>query len=193
LKIQLTYDRPAQIKTDLLVVILDNEIVFHDLNGSPLNETVRRIVRDLEDKRLKTDYFTSLDSKSTARNLAVFSTALSTSYNVWENVKIFRRAGHTHRQGSWFIAGLATAGIQMRRLPFVGKAAEGALLGSYSFDRYKKEKNVDQVQFNIVGLKDHEQKNRQYVFAIHTRQPSHQPGADMINEPGSRRHARISR
>ena len=64
MKIQLTYDRPAQISADLLVVILDSEIAFSDLSGSPLDETVRRISRDYQDKRLKADYFTSIDSRS---------------------------------------------------------------------------------------------------------------------------------
>ena len=39
MKIQLIYDRLSQIKTDLLVVILDDERTFHDLTASPLQET----------------------------------------------------------------------------------------------------------------------------------------------------------
>src|SRR5262245_22488900 len=88
MKIQITYDRPAQLNTDLLVVILNAQMTFHDLNGSPIDEMVRRVGRDFQDKRLKTDYFTALDSRG-PRHLAVYSTALSPSYNVWENVKIF--------------------------------------------------------------------------------------------------------
>src|SRR5919198_1050984 len=89
MKIQLAYERPADISTDLLVVILDSETPFHDLTGSTVEETVRGIARSFQDKRLKTDYFTSMDSRGRIRNLAVYSTALSTSYNSWENVKIF--------------------------------------------------------------------------------------------------------
>ena len=36
MKIQLNYDRPSQIQTDLLVVILDKETGLFDLGGSPL-------------------------------------------------------------------------------------------------------------------------------------------------------------
>ena len=53
MKIQLTYDRPAQVATDLLVVILDKENTFHDLGGSPVDENVRHIARDFHEKRLK--------------------------------------------------------------------------------------------------------------------------------------------
>src|SRR5436190_16189275 len=135
MKIQLTYDRPAQIRTDLLVVILDSEITFHDLGGSPVDETVRRIGRDYQDKRLKTDYFTSLDSRGPARNLAVYSTALSPSYNSWENVKIFVSRAIRIAQDHGF--GRVSVLLNTdEALPFVGKAVEGAILGSYTFDRY---------------------------------------------------------
>src|SRR5207302_1916413 len=139
MKIQFTYDRPAQVNTDLLVVILDPETTFHDLSGSPVDDIVRRIARDFHEKRLKTDYFTSLDARGPARNLAVYSTALSPSYNAWENVKIFvSRAMHLAKDH-----GLGRVSLLLNTddaLPFVVKVIEGAILGSYSFDRYKKEK-----------------------------------------------------
>jgi leucyl aminopeptidase len=184
MKIQLTYDRPAQINTDLLVVILDREFIFHDLGGSPLDETVRRIARDFQDKRLKTDYFTSVDGRGPARNLAVYSTDLSTSYNVWENLKIFVakaiRLAKDH--------GLSRVSLLLNTnaaLPFIGKAIEGAILGSYTFDRYKKEKNVDAVQFNIVGVKASDQQNRHYVSRYSLVSDAINEARDMINEPGS--------
>ena len=40
MKIRLSYDRPSQIKADLLVVIVDSEVPLHDLTGSPLDEVV---------------------------------------------------------------------------------------------------------------------------------------------------------
>src|SRR4051812_25438173 len=127
MKIQLTYDRPAQIATDLLVVILDSEITFHDLSGSRIDDIVRRVARDFHDKRLKTDYFTSLDAAGPARNLAVYSTALSTSYNTWENVKILvARAIRLAKDH-----GFARVSLLLNSdaaLPFIGKAVEGAIL-----------------------------------------------------------------
>jgi leucyl aminopeptidase len=185
MKIQLVYDRPAQMNTDLLVVILDSQIKFHDLGGSPLDETVRRVEGDVRDKNQKTEYFTSLDSRGPARNLAVFSTALSTSYNVWENVKIFIarsiRLARNH--------GLNRVSVLMNTADaaaFVGKAAEGAILGSYSFDHYKKEKSdLDKVQFQIVALKAHDQQNRQKVSRYTIVSEAVNEARDMINEPGS--------
>jgi leucyl aminopeptidase len=185
MKIQLTYDRPGEATTDLLVVILDSETTLHNLTGSPIDEMVRRIDRDFKDKRLKTDYFTSLDSRGPVRNLAVYSTALSPSYNIWENVKIFVaraiRAAKDH--------GLARVTLALNTdaaAPFIGKAVEGALLGSYSFDRYKKEKSdLDKIQINIVCLKPHDQKNRHYVSRYTLVSEAVNEARDVINEPGS--------
>ena len=185
MKIQLTYDRPGEATTDLLVVILDSETTLHNLTGSPIDEMVRRIDRDFKDKRLKTDYFTSLDSRGPVRNLAVYSTALSPSYNIWENVKIFVaraiRAAKDH--------GLARVTLALNTdaaAPLIGKAVEGALLGSYSFDRYKKEKSdLHKIQINIVCLKPHDQKNRHYVSRYTLVSEAVNEARDVINEPGS--------
>ncbi|MBI2150261.1 MAG: hypothetical protein HYU27_06615 [Acidobacteria bacterium] len=185
MKIQLTYDRPSQVSTDLLVVILDSDIDFHDLAGSPVQETVRRAARDLDAKRLKTEYFTSLDSQGPARNLAIFSTSLSPAYNVWENLKTFVarsiRLARNH--------GLSRVALLLNTdeaAPFVGKAVEGAVLGSYSFDRYKKEKaEFDKIQLQIVALKAHDQRNRHYIERYTVVSEAINEARDMINEPGS--------
>src|SRR5436305_8440907 len=89
MKIQLTYDRPAHIATDLLVVILDHQTKFHDLSGSPIAEMVQRIERDIKSKKLKTSYFSALDSKMAPKHLLVYSTSLNRTYNVWETLKTF--------------------------------------------------------------------------------------------------------
>jgi leucyl aminopeptidase len=185
MKIQLTYDQPAQIRTDLLVIILDPDTRFHDLAGSPLNETVERVARDLKEKRLKTDYFTSLDSQGPVRNVAIYSTTLSPSYNSWENVKIFvaravRKArDHGLKQVSFLLN-------TDEALPYVGKAVEGAILGSYSFDRYKKEKaDFDKVQCNLITLKAHDQQNRRYLGRYTLVSEAVNEARDIINEPGS--------
>src|SRR6185436_20544609 len=120
MKIQLMYDRLSQIKTDLLVVILNEERTFHDLSASPLQETVRKVQRDFKDKRLKTEYFSALDGKGGVRNLAVFSTSLSKSYNVWENLKIFvSKAVSMAQQRS--LENITVALNARDAVPFIGK------------------------------------------------------------------------
>ena len=184
MKIQLTYDRPAHIHTDLLVVILDENTTFHDLAGSPVGEIVRRIERDFRDKKLKTSYFTALDSKLAPKHLLVHSTSLNRSYNVWESFKSLiansLRVARDHGLGRVAIA-LNTDDAA----PFVGKAVEGAILGAYAFDRYKQEKSkLDKVQIEIAVLEDHEESNQRNLSRYTIVSNAVNEARTLINEPG---------
>src|SRR5262245_34859276 len=163
MKIQLLYDRPSEIGTDLLVVILDPQTRFHDLRGSPVEEIVRRVAADIEAKRLKKEYFTSVNSRGKTGNLLICSTALNPGYNVWENFKTFV-ARSIRLAKDYGLGKVAVLLNTNEAVPFVGKAVEGAILGSYSFDRYKKEKpGLDKIQVQLVCLKQHDQQIRHYL------------------------------
>jgi len=184
MKIQLTYDRPAQIQTDLLVVILDEKSTFHDLSGSPIGEIVRKIERDIKDKKLKTSYFTALDSKLAPKHLLVHSTALNRTYNSWETLKTFvassLRKANDHGFGRIAIA-LNTSDA----VPFIGKAVEGAILGSYAFDRYRSEKSkIDKIQVQLAVLEDHEESNQRNLSRYTLVSNAVNEARTLINEPG---------
>jgi leucyl aminopeptidase len=184
MKIQLTYDRPAQIHTDLLVVILDEKTTFHDLSGSPIGEMVRRIERDIKEKKLKTSYFTALDSKLAPKHLLVYSTSLNRTYNVWETLKTFvansLRVADEHGFGR-----IAFALNTSDAAPFVGKAVEGAILGSYTFDRYKSEKSkLDKIQIQIAVLENHEASNKRNLSRYTLVSEAINEARTLINEPG---------
>src|SRR5262245_31403533 len=134
MKIQLTYDRPAQVPADVLVVILDDQYTLFDVAGSKLDEMVRRAQRDIKDKRLKTEYSSPLDLKGGPKHLLVYSTALNKTHNVWETTKIFvqRSLRFAEDRGLNQIAVVLNTNDA---LPFIGKAVEGAILGSYTFDK----------------------------------------------------------
>ena len=185
MKIQLVYDRPSQISTDLLVIILDSKIKLHDLTGNLLEEVVGRVGRDLNEKRLKKEYFTSLDPRAGAQYVVIFSTILEPSYNVWESLKIFVarsiRMARDH--------GLSRVCVVLNTeeaAPFIGKAVEGAILGAYTFDRYKTEKaELHKVQVTIAAVKSHDRQNRQYLERYTVVSNAVNQARDVINEPGS--------
>jgi leucyl aminopeptidase len=185
MKIQLNYERSSHIKTDLLVVILDAQVKFHDLTGSPLQETVGRVERDIAEKRIKKEYFTSLDGRSNPRNLVIYSTAFSTSYNVWENVKIFVR----HALNLAKDLGLTRVSILLNTtdaVAFIGKAVEGAILGAYSFDKYRREKSpLSKISVDLVALRSQDQENRHYLDRYTIVSEAINEARDIINEPGS--------
>jgi leucyl aminopeptidase len=184
MKIQLNYERSSQIKTDLLVVILDPQTRFHDLSGSPIDETVRRVEREITEKRIKKEYFTTLDARSNARNLIIYSTAFSTSYNVWENVKIFVRQALNVAKDH----GLSRVSVLLNTpdaVPFIGKAVEGAIIGSYSFDKYKKEKSaLGKINVDLVALRAQDEQNRHYLNRYTIVSEAVNEARDIINEPG---------
>jgi len=185
MKIQLIYDRPSAIQTELLVVILDKETRLFDLAGSALDETVQRVAQDFEQKKLKKEYFTALDSKSSIKNVVVFSNGLSPAFNLWENLKTF--VAHSIRIAQDM--GLNRITVLMntdKAAPFVGKAVEGAILGSYTFDKYRKEKtDLSNLQINIVGLKVFEAQNRAHLNRYTIVSEAVNRARDLINEPGS--------
>ena len=185
MKIQLVYDRPSQISTDLLVVILDSKTKLHDLTGNLLEETVRRVGRGLNEKRLKKEYFTSLDSRAGDQHVVIFSTILEPSYNVWESLKIFvARSIRMARDHG--ISRVCVVLNTEEAAPFIGKAVEGALLGAYTFDRYKTEKaEFHKVEVTIAALKSHDQQNRHYLQRYTAVSDAVNEARDMINEPGS--------
>src|SRR2546430_13054779 len=185
MKIRLSYDRPSQISADLLVVIVDSEVRLHDLTGSPLDEIVRRVGRDLNERRLKKEYFAALDSRAAAQHLVVFSSTLNPGYNVWENLKTFvaRSIRMAKDQSLNHVCILLNTD---EAAPFMGKAVEGAILGAYSFDRYKKEKaEFHKVQVTIAALKSHDEQNRHYLARYTVVSEAVNEARDMINEPGS--------
>ena len=185
MKIQLTYDRPSQVSADILLVILDDQFTLHDVAGSPLEEIIRRVQKDIKDKRLKTDYFSPLDLKGGPRNLLVCSTVLNKTHNVWETSKIFISRSIRFAQDR----GLDRIAVVLNTedaVPFVGKAAEGAILGSYTFDRYRMEKvDRSKLQLQIVGLKAHDERNKHVVSRYTTVANAVNEARDLINEPGS--------
>ena len=187
MKINLAYDRPATIATDLLVVILDESYTFHDLSKSRLGEIVDRIEQDFKEKKLSTSYFTALeskDSKSAAKHLLVHSTSLNRAYNVWENLKTFVAKSLRTAQDY----GLRNITIVLNTeaaVPFVGKAVEGAILGGYSFDRYKQEKSkLDKLQIQIAALEKHSETNQRHLNRYTLVSDAVNEARTLINEPG---------
>ena len=188
MKIQLSYDAPQRIKTDLLVVILDKDHKLHDLGRSPLADTVDRVQNDLDSKTLRREYFVPLSGRSAAAHLAVYSTSFQVGFNAWESVKTcVAKAIRSARD-----YGLGQVSIVLNTddaLPFLGKAVEGALLGTYSFASYKKDnkerkKFYDKLKLSLVVQKTHDKRNRTYLDRYTCVSEAVNFARDLINEPG---------
>ena len=189
MKVQLRYENPQKVKTDLLVIVLDKETRLHDLGRSPLAATVDGLRRKFRTKRQRREYFAPRTGKSAATHLAVYSTSLDPAFNVWENLKTYvAKAIHTARDH-----GLRRVSIVMNTeaaAPFVGKAVEGAILGAYCFDSYKKDSKerqefFDKMRVDLITLKSNDEQNRRYLDRYTTVSEAVNYARDLINEPGS--------
>jgi leucyl aminopeptidase len=184
MKIQLVHEQPAKIETDLLVVILDEGNTFHDLSGSPIGEIVQRVARDIAGKKLRTSYFTALDSKLAAKHLLVHSTSLNRTFNVWESLKTLVAKSLRLAQDHGF-SRIVFALNTDDAAAFIGKAVEGAIVGGYTFDRYRQEKSkVDKLRIQFAVLKEHEESNKRKLSRYTLVSNAINEARDLINEPG---------
>ena len=112
--------------------------------------------------------------RSGPKNLVVFSTSLSKAYNVWENVKIFvaKSIAMAEQRGLEHI----TIALNAKdAVPFIGKAVEGAILGGYTFDKYRKEKtDRSKLRVHLAAMREADITNKRYLESVHHRLRSRQ-------------------
>jgi leucyl aminopeptidase len=172
-------------ETDLLVVLLEKDLQLASIEDTELSPIVTALTKDFVEKKIKKEYFTRWNEKG-AKHLLVFHSSLETSYNSWERTKIFaaRALGYGKDYDLKNITFLLNG---KDASPYVGKVVEGAILGSYGFDRYKKEKNPYPAEAKVTvmstepTLKEDKERVKHYWQVMEILNECR----DLINEPGS--------
>jgi leucyl aminopeptidase len=187
MNLKLSFQSVSQTPLDLLVVILDAEKELHAIDDPAVQAHVDRAASAFRDKTLKREYFATLADGASARALVVFWSPQLRSYNLWENVKTFTaRALRLARDYRYARIGVViNTGVAA---PLVGKVVEGAVLGAYTFDRYRQEKDEfleKSAQLTILVHPDHsadaEARKARYAWVSENANLAR----DVINEPGS--------
>ena len=187
MNVKLSFTPLGQNPLDLLVVVLDPDKTLHNIDDPVVDAHLRRARTGFAEKTQKREYFATLPEGANPRALVAYWSPSLKSWNLWENVKTFTaRALRLARDYRYARVGVAVNAAEAA--PLVGKVVEGAVLGSYTFDRYKQEKD------------DFLQRELQLVLLVH---PDHQADAEarkaryawvsenvngareLINEPGS--------
>jgi len=187
MNIKLSFSPVSVARVDLLAVVLDDEKALQQIDDTLVAEHVSRATESYRAKTLKRDYFATLPEGACAKALVVYWSPSLTSWNLWENVKTFAaRALRLARDYRYARIGLVLNGADAA--PLIGKAAEGAVLGSYGFEKYKQEKDeflAREAQLTIIAHPDHEPdaeaRKARYVWV--SENVNH--ARDLINEPGS--------
>jgi leucyl aminopeptidase len=187
MNVKLAFKPVSKNPVDLLAVILDEETTLHEIDDAAVVEHVERAAAGFKDKTLKREYFATLGEGASAGAVVVYWSPQLKSWNLWENVKTFTARGlrlaRDYRRPK--------VGVVLNTkdsAPFVGKVVEGAVLGSYTFDRYRQEKDdflAKDAELTVFVHKDRETdaeaRKSRYLWVSENVNRAR----DFINEPGA--------
>jgi leucyl aminopeptidase len=187
MNIKLAFAPVSQTPLDLLVVVLDAEKTLHAVDDPVLRGHLERAAAGFQEKTLKREYMATLPEGSSARALVAYWSPSLKSWNLWENVKTFTARGlRLARDYRYARVGIALNHAEAA--PLVGKVVEGAVLGAYTFDRYRQEKDEflqKELQLTLFVHPDHqadaEARKARYAWVSENVNLAR----DLINEPGS--------
>ncbi len=186
MNVRLSFTPVSRNPVDLLAVVLDDAAALHEIDDALVAGHVERAAVAFRDKTLKREYFATLPEGAKAKAVVVYWSPQLKSWNLWENVKTFTaralRLGRDYR--------LPHVGLLLNTkeaAPLVGKAVEGAVLGTYVFDKYKQEKDeffAKEAALTIFAHPDHqadaEARRARYLWVSENVNRAR----SLINEPG---------
>jgi leucyl aminopeptidase len=187
MNIKLSFTPVSRNPVDLLAVVLDDATTLHAIDDTVVSAHVERAAAAFRDQTLKREYFATLPDGATAKALVVYWSPQIKSWNLWENVKTF--TAKALRQARDYR--LSRVGLVLNTkdaAPLVGKAVEGAILGTYVFDKYKQEKEdflAKDASLTILVHPDHqadaEARKGRYAWVSENVNRAR----SLINEPGN--------
>ena len=187
MNIKLAFTPVSQTALDLLVVVLDAETTLHQIDDAAIAAHVDKAGAAFREKTLKREYFATLPDGASTRALVVYWSPQLKSWNLWENVKTFT-ARALRLASDYRFARVGIVVNTAEAAPLVGKVVEGAVVGAYTFDRYKKEKDEflqREAQVVVLAHPDHradaEARKARYAWVSENVNRCR----DLINEPGS--------
>ena len=192
MKISLSTQSLAKLEADLAVAVIDAGTNLFEADDSTLGQALRRAQEGFRQEKYRRELFQTFDEKENVKALLVFSTSLSKAFDLSENVKIAaaRALSYAADYGLVRVAFLLN---HPSGLGYVASAVEGAALGGYRFDKYKKDgdKKKPKPSFAIVCRQEDRKAvepalSRSLVVSEavnHTR--------DLVNEPGDRMYPKV--
>lgn len=173
----------SKVSADLLVFLVDEKESIHTIDDAE----VAAVVDDAAARFRARSLTRELIQKAGNRTLVVFSSSHIRGLNTWETLKtVVARAIRLARD-----LGLPRVAVFCNHpdaAPLVGKAVEGAVLGAYTFDRHRLEKErffKEKLSLEIVVHPDHqadaEARKARYAWVSENVNVAR----DLINEPAN--------
>jgi leucyl aminopeptidase len=187
MNIKLSFSPVSQNPCDLLAIVLDETAVLHEIDDAVVRGHVERARIGYKEHTLKRDYYATLPEGHPQKALVVYWSPSLKAWNLWENVKTFTaRALRLARD--YRLPRVALAINAAEAAPLVGKVTEGAVIGAYTFDRYRQEKDdflASAAQLVLIAHPDHrvdaEARKARYAWVAENVNRAR----EIINEPGS--------
>jgi leucyl aminopeptidase len=203
MNIKLAFSPVSQTPLDLLVVVLDAEKTLHAVDDPVLRGHLERAAAGFQEKTLKREYMATLPEGASARALVAYWSPSLKNWNLWENVKTFTARG-LRLARDYRHARVGIAINHADAAPLVGKVVEGAILGAYTFDRYKQEKDEflqKEAQLTLFVHPDHqadaEARKARYAWVSENvnlaRDLTNEPGAEVTPEVLANRAAEFAK
>ncbi|MEO8499512.1 MAG: leucyl aminopeptidase [Vicinamibacteria bacterium] len=173
----------SKVTADLLVFLYDEKVNIHTID----DPEIAAIVDDAAARFRARTLTRELIQKAGQRTVVVFSSSQIRGLNTWETVKtIIARAIRLARDLG--VPRVAAFFNHQDAAPLVGKAVEGAVIGAYTFDKHRLEKErffKEKLSLEIVVHPDHqadaEARKARYAWVSENVNLAR----DLINEPAN--------
>jgi leucyl aminopeptidase len=192
MKISLSNQPTAKLEADLVVAVIDSETNLFEADDSRLGRAIRRAQEGFRKETYRRELFQTFDENGDVKALLAFSTSLSKSFDLSENVKIAAARGLAYASDYDF-SRVAFLLNHQAGAGYVASAAEGAALGAYRFDKYKKdrEKNKRNPSFAIVCRREERKEIERTLSRSLVVSEAVNYTRDLVNEPSERMYPKV--
>ena len=184
MKFRLSTEPVGKLRTDLLVTVVDPDKNLFTPDDSVAGRALRKARDAFRKEKLKREFLHLFDGAAGVKAVLVYASSLSKAQELPENVKIFaaRSLGYAEGYGFSKIAFLLN---HQRGAAFVGSVVEGYELGSYRFDKYKKDKGASKPNsVTIVTRPEDRNAASEDVKRFQVVSQQVNRARDIVNEPG---------
>ena len=185
MKISLTKKEFSQISTDALILITNGKDSYFALDEPFILKIVNDFKKDVKRKKIKKELIVSLPPKYKIKYLILYAVDFIKDFPLLEIIKTIASSIYSLCEGMnlskvAFLVNKDVDGI----CPAI---SEGLMLGSYSFQKYKKEKDLfkDKLKVEIIAPSKDFSKEKRVVENTLIITEVINECRDLINEPGS--------
>ncbi len=185
MEIKLGYSRFKDIESELIVILIDGESILGEVEDEEIELLLKQLVKDYNNKKIKREYYYTNIKGRKGKDLLVYWTGLNLLYNLKETIKIFMYRTLEFCK-SYSKKKMSILMNKRECIDYLGAVIEGAILGSYTFDKYKKEREdyFNDFELTIVGYKRNRDREREILDRRQLISEIVNECRDVINEPG---------